>query len=270
MKYVAFIDSLGFKNRITKISHEKAKTVIMDFNQEIYNLWRKLGYNNDNSINGRTFSDSLIIHTVDDSKEQLEKIITFLTKLYRISIIKCDLPLRGGIAVGEFDDLPATEFNNLQKGLLIGNAFIDAYLLESSYNIKGSKIIFKQDINLQIERKLNNFTTQKLKKTENGETLYELKWSDLVFLSERNYESLNKFIDLATSSKWVDHYFGTLETFLIRETSDNKQDIFIKIIERLKQKFKYTDLDNFIENFLKSESATYLKRSFLAFLRNKI
>ena len=43
-----------------------------------------------------------------------------------------------------------------------------------------------------------------------------------------------------------------------------------KIIEKLKNDYKYNDLDNFIENYLKSESAIYTKKSFLAFLREKI
>ena len=60
------------------------------------------------------------------------------------------------------------------------------------------------------------------------------------------------------------------ETFLIKKSSDNKKEIFIRIIEKLKYDYKYNDLDNFIENYLKSESAIYTKKSFLAFLREKI
>lgn len=103
-----------------------------------------------------------------------------------------------------------------------------------------------------------------------GKDIYELKWGDLIYLIESNYEALNKFIDLGTKSKWLDHYYGTLETFLIKEPDDNKQEIYVRIIERLKSEFHYTDLDNFIENYLKSESAIYTKRSFLKFLRTNI
>ncbi|WP_417873512.1 hypothetical protein [Xanthomarina gelatinilytica] len=270
MRYVAFIDTLGFKQRITKISHEEAVEVIRQFNQSIYNIWRDMGLDRDETIRGRTFSDSVIVHSQDDSKEELEKIIKFLINIYKESIINCDLPLRGGLANGSFDDIQAIEFDNLQKGLLVGTAFIDAYLLESDNGIKGSKLLFGQEINLKIERQLSGFETKKVKVDPNGRTIYELKWGDLIYLTESNYEALNKFIELGSKSKWLDHYFGTLETFLIKESEENKQEIYVRIIEKLKADYKYNDLDNFLENYLKSESATYTKRSFLKFLREKI
>lgn len=60
MRYVAFIDTLGFKQRISNISHHEAVEVIRKFNQTVYDLWSDLGYNEDRSLNGWTFSDSLI------------------------------------------------------------------------------------------------------------------------------------------------------------------------------------------------------------------
>jgi len=269
MRYVAFIDTLGFKQRITKISHEEAVEVIRHFNQTVYNLWSEMGLDIDETIKGRTFSDSVIIHSRGDSEQELKKILNFLIRLYKESIIKCDLPLRGGLAIGNFDDIQAVEFKNLQKGLLVGTAFIDAYLLESDNGIKGSKLLFGQEINLKLERLLNGFETKKVKVDSNGRIIYELKWGNLIYLTERNYEALHKFIELGTKSKWLDHYFGTLETFLIKETDENKQEIYARIIERLKSTYNYNDLDNFIENYLKSESATYTKRSFLKFIREK-
>jgi len=271
MRYVAFIDTLGFKQRITSVSHDEARNVIKQFNQTIYDLWREFNLHNDETVRGRTFSDSIIIHSQGESIEELDKILKFIIKLYRISITICDLPLRGGLAFGDFDDLQATEFDNLQKGLVVGTGFIAAYLLESSTQIKGSKLFFGQELNLKIERQLGNYQTQQVK-TDKGRTIYELKWGDLIYLTERNYEALNKYIDLAAKSKWLDHYFGTLETFLIKESPENKNEIFVRIIERLKDKtkFKYNDLDNFIENYLKSDSATYTKRSFLSFIRERI
>lgn len=270
MRYVAFIDTLGFKQRITKISHDAAVDVIKQFNQSVYDLWREMELDRDNSVNGRTFSDSLIIHSRTDSNEELNKILRFLVQLYRISITKCDLPLRGGLAFGNYDDIRAIEFNNLQKGLIVGTAFIDAYLLESSNGIKGSKLLFGQEINLKLERQLQRFETKKVKTDQQGITIYELKWGDLLYLTEKNYEALNKFIDLGTASKWLDHYYGTLETFLIKESEENKREIYVRIIDKLKADYKYNDLDNFIENYLKSESAIYTKRSFLKFIREKI
>ena len=72
---------------------------------------------------------------ISSSVAGIEKILSFLIELYKVSITKCDLPLRGGISIGEFDKIPATNFNNLQKELVIGTAFIDAYFLESTHKI---------------------------------------------------------------------------------------------------------------------------------------
>lgn len=270
MKYVAFIDTLGFKQRIQSISHEEAVEVIRQFNQSVYNLWSELGLDFDETIKGRTFSDSFIIHSQGDSIAELEKIVKFLVRLYKSSITQCDLPLRGGLSVGNFADIPATEFNNLQKGLIVGTAFIDAYLLESDNGIKGSKLLFGQEINLKIEHALSGYETKKVKTAIDGKTIYELKWGNLIYLTESNYRALNKFIQLGTESKWLDHYYGTLETFLIKESEENKKEIFSRIIDKIKLDYRYNDLDNFIENYLKSDSAAYTKRSFLKYLRDKI
>jgi len=174
------------------MSHEDAKAVIIKFNSEIFRLWQKLGYENDPDIQGRTFSDSLIIFTDGTSDEHLSKLLSFLVELYRVSITTCDLPLRGGISVGEYDDIKAVEFDNLQKGMVVGNAFIDAYALESSFGIKGSKLLFQQEINLKINSRLSGFLTQEVKKDSNGNQIYELKWADIVFLVEKLPMNLGK------------------------------------------------------------------------------
>ena len=56
MKYVAFIDTLGFKQKLKRLDHDNAKNIIKSFNQEIFLLWQELGYDDDPEIRGRTFS----------------------------------------------------------------------------------------------------------------------------------------------------------------------------------------------------------------------
>ncbi|MCK5138079.1 MAG: hypothetical protein KAR19_20005 [Bacteroidales bacterium] len=270
MKIVAFVDTLGFKQKISTLKHEDAKRVIKSFNSEIYQLWGRLNYNQDYTIHGQTFSDSLIVYTDNESNESLRKVLNFLTELYKIAITKVDLPLRGGISIGDFDRIPATNFDNLQKELVIGSAFIDAYFLESTNKIKGSKIIFRHNIHLTVEKKLKGFSSKKLLRLDNGEYLYELIWGDIEFLSKSNYEALEKFIDLAVRSKWLDHYYHTLETFLTNEQQTDKHQIFRKILAVLKDKYKYNMTDDFIEIFFRSEGITNLKKSFLAYLRDNI
>ena len=78
MKIVAFVDTLGFKQKISSVNHKEAIEILKSFNSEIYRLWSKLNYHNDNSIHGQTFSDSLIIYTENDTNDSLKKILTFL------------------------------------------------------------------------------------------------------------------------------------------------------------------------------------------------
>lgn len=270
MRYVAFIDTLGFKQKLQSISHDEAKSLIKGFNQEIYRLWSDLEYQNDDSIKGRTFSDSLIVFTGGTDKEQLRKLIEFLVKLYRVSLVKCDFPLRGGIAVGEYDDIPANEFSNLQKGVVVGSAFIDAYTLESANGIKGSKILFKQEIKLKIENNIPSYKVKKVKKDPAGNEIYELKWGDISYLVDEDYSSLSKFVDIACKSNWLDHYFCTLDTFLAGESKEDKRDIYVKIIGMIEAKYTYSEFDAFIENFMKSSCSPNLKKSFLGFIREHL
>lgn len=270
MKYVAFIDTLGFKQQLLGISHEDAKSLIQKFNQEIYRLWSELGYHNDATIKGRTFSDSLVIFTEGTTIEQLRKLINFLVRLYRASLVECGLPLRGGIAVGEYDDIQATEFSNLQKGIVVGSAFIDAYALESANGIKGSKILFRQEIKLKIEKSISGHQVKSVKKDSSGNEIYELNWGDIAYLVEDNYTSLSRFVEIACKSKWLDHYFCTLDTFLSGESKEDKRDLYIKIIGLIEAKYTYNELDAFIENFMQSTCSTQLKKSFLGFIREHV
>jgi hypothetical protein len=270
MRYVAFIDTLGFKQQLQGITHEEAKSLIQGFNREIYALWSELGYQKDTSIKGRTFSDSLIVFTDGTSIEHLKKLISFLVRLYRVSLVTCGLPLRGGIAVGEYDDIQATEFSNLQKGIVVGGAFIDAYALESANGIKGSKILFKQEIKLKIEKSLSSYKVKGVKKDATGNEIYELKWGDITYLVDENYSSLSKFVDLACKSKWIDHYFCTLDTFLAGESKEDKRDIYVKIVGILDTKYTYNEFDAFIENFMRSSCSVQLKKSFLGFMREHL
>lgn len=270
MKIVAFVDTLGFKQKISSVTHEEAKEILKSFNAEIYRLWSKLNYHHDKTIHGQTFSDSLIIYTENDTTASLKKILTFLKELYKVSITKCDLPLRGGISVGDFDKIPTTQFDNLQKELVVGTAFIDAYFLESANKIKGSKIVYRIIIHSIIERDLEEFNSKELLKIDNDEILYEMPWGDIEYLTNSDNEALNKFIELGTKSKWLDHYYHTLDTFLTKESQKDKHQIFNKIIKTIRTKYKYNDLDNFIENFIKTDGIIHLKKSFLSYVRERV
>lgn len=267
MKYVAYVDALGFKNKLNQISHKDAKALIKSYSLEVYKLWKNFDYAEDSNIHGRIFSDTLIIHTNNSEPADLDKILKYLIELYKQVIVNCGLILRGAISIGEFDDLKAEELKNLTKGLIVGTALVDAYILEATKDIKGSKIIIRDNLKLTIEKKLSKYSTSKLKKLSEDECLYEVKWGDIEFLSKDNYKNLIKFIKLGNESNWKSHYYHTLKTFLIKEKQENKFQIFREILKGIKD---YKNIDFFIQNFFKTDGIPYLQKSFLSYLRKKI
>lgn len=268
MKYVAFLDGLGFKALINGSNQGRAQEIIRKFNQTVYNLWEDYNLQNSMMLYGITFSDSLVFYTNSNSQQELKFLIDFLIKLYRRTFEKCEFMLRGGIALGEFNNLEVKEFRTLSKNPIVGNGFIEAYLLESSHRIKGSKIIvsdlFITDTKLSLD-----YSTNKIELLEkNKKKLHEIKWIDVDYLrSNRSY--FEKLIKLACDSKWLDHYYGTLETLLIGEKKNVKHSIFEQIISHLREEYKYKDLDRFIENFFMSQCSKKFKSCFLSLIRTK-
>ena len=66
MKYVAFLDILGFKNRIRGLKAEEAKDLIRAFSRTIFNIFKEK--NSDSKINGYIVSDSVILYSNNDKK----------------------------------------------------------------------------------------------------------------------------------------------------------------------------------------------------------
>jgi len=258
-KIVAFIDILGFTVKVTSSSHEDAVKLIKSFNSEIYRLWEEK-YQGDNSIFGLTFSDSLIVYANNHTDESLHKLLSFLKEMYQLAVVTCNILLRGGISIGEFDNIQVSGFSNLEKCLVIGKAYIEAYKLESE-TVKGSKLVFYRDV-YEIIENLSGFNSKKCMKMNDGQQLYELIWADMNFLNE----NIKTFVHLANQSKWLDHYYFTLETFLAGETRESEHNVFSNILQQLES----NEIDTFIENFMRIDGAEQLKQSFLAFLRNEL
>ncbi len=63
-KYVAFLDILGFKNKLKRISQENAKNYIKAFSTTIYKIFQYNNQLNSRKINGFIVSDSVILYTI--------------------------------------------------------------------------------------------------------------------------------------------------------------------------------------------------------------
>ncbi|PHO06810.1 hypothetical protein BFT35_08990 [Thermoanaerobacterium thermosaccharolyticum] len=142
MRYVAFLDILGFKNIINNFNghiNELGNILNSKFRAAIYagltekevdiNVIEKNVQSIELSpmIDFYQFSDSIIIYTDNDDIDRLEKIIRSLNILMARSILE-GFPLRGALSKGDMFIKPP---------IIIGEPFISAYKLEEQQEWAG-------------------------------------------------------------------------------------------------------------------------------------
>lgn len=264
MKYVAFLDMLGFKDRLKKATHADAQNYIQQFSSIIYKNFQKL--DNKNSIRGYVFSDSLILYSMDVKLASLLDLIKLIQNICKDEFIDKGFLIRGSITRGQFDEIIVDNLVNLRKGLIVGTAFIEAYSLESSEKVIGitlSKPVYEDLYD-------NNYLKDEIENDNN--TSYFIRYIDLDFLlSGRN---LYEFIKLAVESEWRPHYYNAIYLAIKNESNDKKvEDLFIKvenIIVNIPSKVGWRALDDFIENAFAKEVKVGFKKRFLKHIRNRL
>lgn len=274
MKYVAFLDILGFKNKLGSLDQGQARTFISDFSRTVYDIFHYYyGYSdhNDKKINGYIVSDSIILNTKDTNQESLEELISMVNEICKKEFIQNGILIRGAIAKGEFDKMPASELSNLSKGLMVGQAYVDAYLLEGKVKVIGislHKDVYNDMDNLCRYNMSENIFEEKI----NGETIYVMRYLTLDLLLED--ESLHKYIEFARDAKWIPHYYNGLYFAMKSVKNDRKiEQVFDKIIKIISEgelKDVWSDIDLFIENTFSDGVIKEYKRRFLKYLRGKI
>jgi hypothetical protein len=125
-RFVAHFDMLGMKQAILR-NVDEAWGALSDINEA-----RKRIYKISLEIKGSTkvvadrvrtffFSDTVIIFTLSDEPEDLYAILVLSSELFSNSLHRC-VPLRGGIAYGEF-------FFNLEESLFLGKPLVEAHII---------------------------------------------------------------------------------------------------------------------------------------------
>lgn len=268
MKYVAFIDILGFKEKIKTSKQHEAVDFIRGFSSMLYRQWEGCRVNDAPDLNGFIVSDSIILYTNNTNPTGLILMIDFLINIYKQAFIEKGILLRGAIAKGDFDKIPSYSFDNLQKGLIVGSAYIEAYTLESSK--KGALLIMKNNVKQDLHEYLPLISTVSIGKSEETkDELYSLRWADLDFILQR--ENLIKFIEMAKNSDWKPHYYQTLYLFMTNENNtERKMKLFSDIVDYLNTKYDYNMVDSFIEKSFVQEVDYHFKKMILSFIRNGI
>ncbi len=125
-RFVAFLDIMGFKDRVARTNHNKLLTQLSNFNKDITGY---IGKRQDTEIQLAQFSDSIVLFSSDSTQKSL-KALAEVTRNIMQTAIKQQIPLKGAIAQGQITcDFP--------KQLFFGQALIDAYLLEESIHYYG-------------------------------------------------------------------------------------------------------------------------------------
>ncbi len=266
MKYVAFLDILGFKEKLKLLNQEEAKKFISEFSSTAYIEWEKLSKKN---LEGYIVSDSFVIYTSNTSASALKELITMVSTICKKEFSKNGLLIRGGIAKGEFDNLQAKELSNLKKGLMVGQAYIDAYLLESKIKTAGITLsnTVCEDINNSYGN-INDIVTYSEKK----ENFYVLRYLSIDFLMD--IENLRNYIELAKKSQWLPHYYNTLYLALHNENNEKKvNQLFLNIFDLIAEEKNignWRDVDLFIKNSFSNDVNSNYQTRFLKHLRSKL
>lgn len=280
MKYVVFLDILGFKNLIDALHQVEAKHFIKKFSKTIYEIFMDTNFESMSRINGYIVSDSIILYTNNIEKESLINLLNLTLNICRTEFVENGVLIRGGIAKGEFSKLEVEELEQLGKTLIIGQAYVNAYQLESSTKVIGVNLseevyndILKYDVKLD-NKEYNNLSNKAYitKYKDKKAIYYLLKYIDLNFLLEA--DNLRQFVILANKSKWLQHYYNSLYLAIQNERNDKKkEELFIKIEELIINDNLNADwrmLNLFIEKAFGDGVIKKFKDIFLKHIRNQL
>lgn len=266
MKYVAFLDILGFKSVLKKMKQHEATHYISEFSSTAFSEWDKV---KPRLLEGYIVSDSFIIYSKDASESALNELLHLVDRICKSEFSINSVLIRGAIASGDFDRLEAKELASLKKGLIVGQAYVDAYLLESTEKVPGivlSEAVYHDAQNISEFSK--NLFEEKVKKTPSF--IFRYLSSDYLL----DEAKLRKFIQLAQDSKWIPHYYNAIYFALKNEENSKKVDqifsnIFNIICEGDSSK-NWRNIDIFISNAFNEDVASDFQKRLLRYLRQKL
>lgn len=262
-KYVAFLDILGFKRKLKQLGQNSAKEYISTFSATAYKEWQTL---NPKLVEGYIVSDSFIIYTKDTSKKALNELLTIIDSICKKEFTENEILIRGAIAKGEFERMPAVELANLSKGLMVGQAYVDAYTMENAAKVAGillSSDVFSDMCELDCSYEC---TEEKI----DSNNIFIMRYLDYEFLSKK--ENIRTYVNLAIESNWLPHYYNTLYFAIKSEKNSNKTfDIFENIIYSIGDPGDcWQEIDKFIKNAFDNDVVFNFQKRFLKYIREQI
>lgn len=263
MKYVAFLDILGFKQYMKKASHNEALSYMKSFSKVTKNIWSNSA--DSKYISGLIVSDSVVIYTNETSKAALDALLSLIKEICEYQFTRNSILLRGGITKGEFTDKSLESEGTLKEGLIVGQAYIDAYLLEGSAKVIG--VVLSSEVTADAEEYgLGSYISRNDEKSL--ESVLSYVTPDFLL----NLKNLTNFVDAGMKSKWLPHYYNTLYFAFRREKNKEKvNQIFYDILQQLQlSKNGWSKVDEFIENSFQTDVSYFYKVRFKSFLRSNL
>ena len=157
-KFVLYLDIMGFKERVSTTPIDVLEKELLSFKTKSNQLKPLLmaGDTGNTLMNMAQFSDSIVLVTQNDTKDDLNRISKAAVILMQIGM-KTGFALRGAIAKCEmvFD---------VENQLFFGKALVDAYLLEEELSYYG--IVFHSSM----EKTIDDIQTQNSKSNTESES----------------------------------------------------------------------------------------------------
>lgn len=152
--------------------------------------------------------------------------------------------------------------------MIVGQAYVDAFLLESSVKVVGvniSKDVYDDILSMGI-------TMDVIEEKIGQETCYLFRYINPDFLLNRT--NMKKFIEHAMKSKWLPHYYNTIY-FAIKNVTNERiiEQIFAnieKIVCDNSPNEKWRELDLYIRNVFAEGVIDNFKVRFLKYIRKKL
>lgn len=145
-RFVAFLDIMGFRDRVFRESHEDVKKTLeslrpaIEFIENttkealIKRITKSQGKNDvvstPSAVLPITFSDSIILVSWDDSDLSASFLFTYIEMIMNVAIDK-GIPMKGALAFGKLTA-------DLDKSLYFGKPLIDAYELQDELRLYGT------------------------------------------------------------------------------------------------------------------------------------
>lgn len=167
-RFIAFLDIMGFKDRVARNDHNDVLKELEVFQS---NISRYVSYYREANVQIALFSDSILIYSQNNSTDSLHALadITSHIMMYAIQQEK-PIPLKGAIAAGRMTC-------NQTKQLYFGQALIDAYLLEENVKYYGVLVHHSAESYLHLTD-FPEFRDVKAPLKGGEISHYELKWYD--------------------------------------------------------------------------------------------